>query len=117
MRKEGDSNPRTALGGYTLSRRASSATRAPFLIWWCKSKTFILNSDGNGRKNHFFPAASSFIRWFVAKNNHVDLFQRRMERMWQIPPLKPMSADAHPMKAYLAKTTTRHDNEWNETNS
>ena len=54
-RREGDSNPRTALGGYTLSRRASSATRAPFLIWWCKSKTFILNSDGNGRKNHFFP--------------------------------------------------------------
>ena len=30
MRKEGDSNPRTALDGYTLSRRASSATRAPF---------------------------------------------------------------------------------------
>lgn len=40
-----------------------------------------------------------------------------MERMWQIPPLKPMSAGTHPMKAYLAKTTTRHDNEWNETNS
>ena len=31
MRKEGDSNPRTGFAGYTLSRRASSATRAPFL--------------------------------------------------------------------------------------
>ena len=30
-RKEGDSNPRNALGVYTLSRRASSTTRAPFL--------------------------------------------------------------------------------------
>lgn len=64
-----------------------------------------------------FSAASSFIRWFVAKNNHVGLFQRCMERMWQIPPLKPMNAGAHPMKAYLAKTTIRRDNEWNETSS
>ena len=32
MRKEGDSNPRFPLGEYTLSRRASSATRAPFLL-------------------------------------------------------------------------------------
>ncbi len=31
-RKEGDSNPRNALGVYTLSRRASSTTRASFLI-------------------------------------------------------------------------------------
>ena len=32
LRKEGDSNPRFPLGEYTLSRRASSATRAPFLL-------------------------------------------------------------------------------------
>ena len=32
LRKEGDSNPRFPLGEYTLSRRASSATRAPFHI-------------------------------------------------------------------------------------
>ena len=31
LRREGDSNPRTALDGYTLSRRASSATRASLL--------------------------------------------------------------------------------------
>ena len=29
MRREGDSNPRYAFGVYTLSRRASSTTRAP----------------------------------------------------------------------------------------
>lgn len=32
LRREGDSNPRNALGVYTLSRRASSTTRASFLI-------------------------------------------------------------------------------------
>ena len=32
LRKEGDSNPRYAFDVYTLSRRASSATRAPFLF-------------------------------------------------------------------------------------
>ena len=31
-RKEGDSNPRNALDVYTLSRRASSTTRASFLF-------------------------------------------------------------------------------------
>ena len=31
MRREGDSNPRYAFGVYTLSRRASSTTRAPLL--------------------------------------------------------------------------------------
>ena len=31
LRREGDSNPRTGFAGYTLSRRASSATRAPLL--------------------------------------------------------------------------------------
>ena len=29
LRSEGDSNPRAAFGDYTLSRRASSTTRAP----------------------------------------------------------------------------------------
>ena len=46
-RKEGDSNPRTGFAGYTLSRRASSATRAPFLdSLGCKSRYFFTN---NGR--------------------------------------------------------------------
>ena len=31
LRRDGDSNPGTALDGYTLSRRASSATRASLL--------------------------------------------------------------------------------------
>ena len=69
-----------------------------------------------GEKIIFF--RSFFIYQVVCrKNNHVGLFQRCMERMWQIPPLKPMNAGAHPMKAYLAKTTIRRDNEWNETSS
>lgn len=37
-RREGDSNPRTALDGYTLSRRASSATRASFLLRFAVQK-------------------------------------------------------------------------------
>ena len=32
QRREGDSNPRYPLGVYTLSRRASSTTRAPLLV-------------------------------------------------------------------------------------
>ena len=41
MRKEGDSNPRTGFAGYTLSRRASSATRAPFQFRSTKLSLFI----------------------------------------------------------------------------
>ena len=45
MRREGDSNPRNALGVYTLSRRASSTTRAPFLVLKrCKATIFIWKS-------------------------------------------------------------------------
>ena len=42
MRREGDSNPRYALGVYTLSRRASSTTRAslPLCVSACKSYRF-----------------------------------------------------------------------------
>ena len=32
LRSEGDSNPRAACDDYTLSRRASSTTRAPLLV-------------------------------------------------------------------------------------
>ena len=44
MRKEGDSNPRFPLGEYTLSRRASSATRAPFQFRSTKLSLFIRKS-------------------------------------------------------------------------
>ena len=53
-RKEGDSNPRFPLGEYTLSRRASSATRAPFLH--LSSKT-LLNTESN---NTMINIASQF---------------------------------------------------------
>ena len=54
MRKEGDSNPRFPLGEYTLSRRASSATRAPFRVSDCKIITFY-------SKHHIF---AFFLRFF-----------------------------------------------------
>ena len=54
QRKEGDSNPRTGFAGYTLSRRASSATRAPFLH--LPSKT-LLNTESN---NTMINIASQF---------------------------------------------------------
>lgn len=41
LRKEGDSNPRTGFAGYTLSRRASSATRAPFLYFGMQKYQFL----------------------------------------------------------------------------
>ena len=42
-RSEGDSNSRTAFDGYTLSRRASSATRASLLVVCeCKDSVFYL---------------------------------------------------------------------------
>ena len=53
-RREGDSNPRYPLGVYTLSRRASSTTRASFLVnpnvyrlyaglkLVCKNRTLVL---------------------------------------------------------------------------
>ena len=42
MRREQDSNLRTGFAGYTLSRRASSTTRAPLLIvCGCKGNHFI----------------------------------------------------------------------------
>lgn len=34
LRSDRDSNSGTGCAGYTLSRRASSATRAPLQFWW-----------------------------------------------------------------------------------
>ena len=50
-RSEGDSNPRYAFDVYTLSRRASSATRASLLgcIFQYGCKDTII--DGNNQKN------------------------------------------------------------------
>ncbi len=40
QRREQDSNLRTAFDGYTLSRRASSATRAPLQYHRAMTKTY-----------------------------------------------------------------------------
>ncbi len=54
-RKEGDSNPRTGFAGYTLSRRASSATRAPFPnTLGCKSRYFFTNNGMSVTLFYFF---------------------------------------------------------------
>ena len=69
LRRDGDSNPGTALDGYTLSRRASSATRASLLVWLttlsmrlntvffkreCKVSTFWAKAEGSRRNLKFF---------------------------------------------------------------
>ena len=47
LRRERDSNPRYAFGVYTLSRRASSTTRAPLLF---NKKFFLLKNECKVRK-------------------------------------------------------------------
>ena len=49
-RKDRDSNPGTALDGHTLSRRASSATRASFQME-CKYKNYFINTKEFSRRN------------------------------------------------------------------
>lgn len=52
LRKEGDSNPRNAFDVYTLSRRASSTTRASFL-WILECKVMKKNSDKKDKASCF----------------------------------------------------------------
>ena len=67
MRREGDSNPRYALGVYTLSRRASSTTRAslPFTFFWLKSNAFHPSFYGSPsfqlQMYSFYSAYTSFF--------------------------------------------------------
>ena len=74
MRKEGDSNPRTALGGYTLSRRASSATRAPFLIvGGAKVRLLSWIRMEFDKKFHFFTLSilKMALGWFYKLPPHI----------------------------------------------
>ena len=45
MRRDRDSNPGYPFGVYTLSRRASSTTRAPLLFSECKNRTNFQNQQ------------------------------------------------------------------------
>ena len=58
LRREGDSNPRNAFDVYTLSRRASSATRAPLLAISTakilKNRETTLSSSKNFREQSFY---------------------------------------------------------------
>ena len=80
-RREGDSNPRTGFAGYTLSRRASSATRAPLLcVSGCKITTFILHWQEKDRifisrkhqlrhakQPHYLPTNRLLFYWQTAR--------------------------------------------------
>ena len=61
-RKGQDSNLRTSFAGYTLSRRASSTTRAPFLVYVSNACGFKSGAKINLRRGtaKFFPEKSAF---------------------------------------------------------
>ena len=62
LRREQDSNLRTGFAGYTLSRRASSTTRAPLLcvVQKAGAKVIILIEICE-RKIDYFMIASAFL--------------------------------------------------------
>ncbi len=70
-RREGDSNPRYALGVYTLSRRASSTTRASLQIL-------------RGTKVRFFSVGHKFFRQFCASGGSDFARQACLEVSHQI---------------------------------
>ena len=72
MRKEGDSNPRYAFDVYTLSRRASSATRASFPETTIHKtsasyKNFAIHTSISGKSNFFFQTNEIFDKKGRAK--------------------------------------------------
>ena len=67
LRKEGDSNPRYVFDVYTLSRRASSATRAPVLETTsyktgASYKKFAIRTPISGKSNFFFQTNEIFSK-------------------------------------------------------
>ena len=69
LRREGDSNPRYPLGVYTLSRRASSTTRASLLM------QYIFSQIGCKLQKNCEPPA------FSATNVFFFLFSHRILRL------------------------------------
>ena len=83
MRREGDSNPRNALGVYTLSRRASSTTRAPLRL----KRVF---SNESRSANAIFSFASAKIVHFIEmkkyeprKMSEMRVFAQSCRRNWR----------------------------------
>ena len=70
LRSEGDSNPRAAFGDYTLSRRASSATRASLLCFSeCKVKNnFWITDNPPDYFSHIFLKPSA--NWLSGRKYH-----------------------------------------------
>lgn len=71
LRRGRDSNPRNAFGVYTLSRRASSTTRAPLLISLLKASTH-------------WKAPQRYNNICILPNCHV--FSSRLGYLWQTLP-------------------------------
>ena len=77
LRREGDSNPRYALGVYTLSRRASSATRASLLYLFpffrFKKYLFSLFPKALQRYEKFLISRAFASRLFVVISNLLSI--------------------------------------------
>ena len=83
MRREGDSNPRYAFDVYTLSRRASSATRASLLllsyrkadakvriiIGICKFFLYFFSLTGSGLSGSF----AGFVVWLSCRVEKISI--------------------------------------------
>ena len=78
LRRDGDSNPGYPFGVYTLSRRASSTTRAPLLF-----QGLLLKSGANYEKNanpprfllqmySFFCSSTAFSRFNLSEKLKIN---------------------------------------------
>ncbi len=82
MRKEGDSNPRYVFDVYTLSRRASSTTRASFPesvgnLSGCKLQLFLqCNTLFHGKSSFFFRIGKHLLKnhWHIRKKTTIIRF-------------------------------------------
>ena len=89
LRREGDSNPRYAFGVYTLSRRASSATRASLLLALAKVRK---NFGNRGFCLEFFYIYPILFRRYVLHSCwSAGPPRRRSRRSW-----RPGSASRRP---------------------
>ena len=80
LRKDRDSNPGYPLGVHALSRRASSATRASFLLGLQIYKFFLIeriSANPGGRSEGLRPGGAGYIRG-SAPNKTVYLRKKRL---------------------------------------
>ena len=89
MRKEGDSNPRYVFDVYTLSRRASSTTRASFPesagnLSGCKLQLFLqCNTLFHGKSSFFFRIGKHLLKnhWHIRKKTTIIRFFNNRQQL------------------------------------